>query len=80
VLVDPGILRMLLFGLALILVMLYRPAGLWPSPRRRASSSPRAAEVMSETLLEARGIGKRFGGVQRCKTSRSPSAAARSTA
>jgi branched-chain amino acid transport system permease protein len=35
VLVDPESVRMLLFGLALILVMLYRPAGLWPEPRRR---------------------------------------------
>jgi branched-chain amino acid transport system permease protein len=35
VLVDPESLRMLLFGLALILVMLLRPAGLWPSPIRR---------------------------------------------
>jgi branched-chain amino acid transport system permease protein len=35
VLVDPESLRMLLFGLALILVMLYRPAGLWPSATRR---------------------------------------------
>jgi branched-chain amino acid transport system permease protein len=26
---------MLLFGLALILVMLFRPEGLWPSPRRK---------------------------------------------
>ncbi|HET8730926.1 MAG TPA: high-affinity branched-chain amino acid ABC transporter permease LivM [Moraxellaceae bacterium] len=33
--VDPENLRMLLFGLALIVVMLFRPAGLWPSPRRR---------------------------------------------
>ncbi len=33
--VDPENLRMLLFGLALILVMLFRPEGLWPSPRRR---------------------------------------------
>ena len=33
--VDPENLRMLLFGLALILVMLFRPAGLWPSSRRR---------------------------------------------
>jgi len=29
--IDPESLRMLLFGGALILVMLYRPAGLWPS-------------------------------------------------
>ena len=30
VLVDPESLRMLLFGLALVLVMRWRPAGLWP--------------------------------------------------
>jgi len=35
VLLDPEALRMLLFGLALIAVMLYRPAGLWPDPRHR---------------------------------------------
>lgn len=35
VLLDPEALRMLLFGVALIAVMLYRPAGLWPEPRRR---------------------------------------------
>ena len=34
-LIDPENLRMLLFGLALILVMLYKPAGLWPEPRHR---------------------------------------------
>jgi branched-chain amino acid transport system permease protein len=33
--VDPENLRMLLFVLALILVMLLKPAGLWPSPRRQ---------------------------------------------
>ena len=35
VLLDPESLRMLLFGLALIAVMLYRPAGLWPEARRK---------------------------------------------
>ena len=35
VLLDPEALRMLLFGLALIAVMLYRPAGLWPESRHR---------------------------------------------
>ncbi|CAB1367496.1 ABC transporter permease subunit [Denitratisoma oestradiolicum] len=35
VLVDPEALRMLLFGLTLVLVMLFRPAGLWPDPRHR---------------------------------------------
>jgi branched-chain amino acid transport system permease protein len=33
--VDPSDLRMLLFGLALVLMMLWRPAGLWPSTMRR---------------------------------------------
>ena len=33
--VDPPDLRMLLFGLALVLMMLFRPAGLWPSTTRR---------------------------------------------
>jgi branched-chain amino acid transport system permease protein len=34
-LIDPEVIRMLLFGLALVLMMLYRPAGLWPSRRRK---------------------------------------------
>ena len=35
VIIDPESLRMLLFGTALVAVMLYRPAGLWPSSVRR---------------------------------------------
>jgi len=35
VFVDPSDLRMLLFGLALVLMMLFRPAGLWPSKIRK---------------------------------------------
>ncbi len=35
VLVDPADLRMLLFGVALVLVMIFRPAGLLPSRQRR---------------------------------------------
>ncbi len=35
VFIDPSDLRMLLFGLALVLMMLFRPAGLWPSTTRR---------------------------------------------
>ncbi|SDP58545.1 amino acid/amide ABC transporter membrane protein 2, HAAT family [Ralstonia sp. 25mfcol4.1] len=34
VIVDAEVLRQLLFGLALVAVMLYRPAGIWPSPRK----------------------------------------------
>jgi len=33
VLIDPEIIRQLFYGLALILAMLYRPAGLWPAQR-----------------------------------------------
>lgn len=35
ILIDPADLRMLLFGLALIVIMLFRPAGLLPSATRR---------------------------------------------
>ncbi len=35
ILIDPESLRMLLFGVALIVIMLVRPAGLWPSGKRR---------------------------------------------
>jgi branched-chain amino acid transport system permease protein len=41
VILDPESLRMLLFGLALILVMLLRPAGIWPSPIRRREFAER---------------------------------------
>jgi branched-chain amino acid transport system permease protein len=34
-LVDPEVLRMLIFGLALVLTMRFRPAGLWPEVRHR---------------------------------------------
>lgn len=37
VLIDPADLRMLLFGLALVLMMLLRPLGIWPSRRRRVT-------------------------------------------
>ncbi|RMX08739.1 ABC transporter ATP-binding protein [Corticibacter populi] len=35
VLVDPDAIRMLLFGFALVLVMIFRPEGLWPSAVRK---------------------------------------------
>jgi branched-chain amino acid transport system permease protein len=34
VFIESEVIRQLLFGLAMVLVMLYRPAGLWPAPRR----------------------------------------------
>ena len=33
VLIEAEVLRQLLYGLAMVVIMLYRPAGLWPSPR-----------------------------------------------
>ncbi len=39
--VEPEVIRMLLFGLALVLVMIYRPAGLWPSAVRKRELTAR---------------------------------------
>ena len=47
VFIDPSDLRMLLFGLALVLMMLLRPAGLWPSKvrKREFTQALKEAEV-----------------------------------
>jgi branched-chain amino acid transport system permease protein len=42
-LVDPEVIRMLLFGLALVLIMLFRPAGLLPSAVRKRELTEHAA-------------------------------------
>jgi branched-chain amino acid transport system permease protein len=47
-LIDPESLRMLLFGLALILVMLWRPAGLWPSRQRQRELQAEGGEAQQE--------------------------------
>ena len=39
VLVDAEVLRMLLYGLAMVVIMLYRPKGLWPAPEHGVSPS-----------------------------------------
>ena len=33
IIIDAEVLRQLLYGLAMVLIMLIRPAGLWPSPK-----------------------------------------------
>jgi len=55
IVVDPANLRMLLFGVALVAVMLFRPAGLLPSPQRRRELKPDAATGAQEqaTLYDA---------------------------
>lgn len=45
VLIDPESLRLLLFGVALVLVMRLRPAGLWPSALRRRELAAHAEEA-----------------------------------
>jgi branched-chain amino acid transport system permease protein len=42
-LIDPEVIRMLLFGFALVLVMLFRPAGLLPSAVRKRELAERSA-------------------------------------
>jgi branched-chain amino acid transport system permease protein len=43
--IEPEVIRMLLFGLALVLMMLYRPAGILPSAlRKRELESPNGAK------------------------------------
>jgi branched-chain amino acid transport system permease protein len=37
--IDPEVIRMLLFGLAMVVMMLVRPAGLWPSAVRKRELS-----------------------------------------
>jgi len=42
-LIAPEALRMLLFGLSMVLIMLYRPAGLWPA-RQHGTAADAAAD------------------------------------
>src|SRR5690625_3159339 len=64
--------RMLFFGAAMVLMMIFRPQGLWPSRRwaRRLQATPdTAAATAAESgedlmpLLEAKGLTKRLGGL-----------------
>ena len=42
--IEAEVLRQLLYGLALVLIMLVRPAGLWPSPRPEDRPLPMSSE------------------------------------
>ena len=46
VLIEAEVLRQLLYGLALVLIMLVRPSGLWPSPNKE--DRPNAALAREE--------------------------------
>jgi branched-chain amino acid transport system permease protein len=41
--IEAEVLRQLLYGLALVLIMLARPAGLWPAPQREQQAHTEAA-------------------------------------
>jgi branched-chain amino acid transport system permease protein len=41
VVVDAEVLRMMLYGLAMVLIMLYRPKGLWPAPEHGINPASR---------------------------------------
>jgi len=48
VIIDPNDLRMLVFGIALVVVMIFRPAGLLPSARRRREFTSDATVLAQE--------------------------------
>jgi len=41
VLIDAEVLRMMLYGLAMVVIMLYRPKGLWPAPEHGINPTAR---------------------------------------
>jgi branched-chain amino acid transport system permease protein len=55
VLIEAEVLRQLLYGLAMVLIMLSRPAGLWPSPRQedRIDASSRPSDEKKEATALA---------------------------
>ncbi|QYF91919.1 ABC transporter ATP-binding protein [Massilia sp. PAMC28688] len=49
--IEAEVMRQLLYGLALVLTMLYRPAGLWPAPKHE--DRPEAAETNKQGAFDA---------------------------
>ncbi len=43
VIIDAEVLRMMLYGLAMVVIMLYRPKGLWPAPEHGVNPTTRDA-------------------------------------
>ncbi len=43
VVIDAEVLRMMLYGLAMVLIMLYRPKGLWPAPEHGVNPASRTS-------------------------------------
>jgi len=55
VLIEAEVLRQLLYGLAMVGIILYRPAGLWPSPKQedRITSNAKPSDEKEATALAA---------------------------
>ena len=53
--VAPEALRMLLFGLSLVVIMLFRPSGLWPAPKHGLRPA-RAGAARTEAAVEPRAL------------------------
>jgi branched-chain amino acid transport system permease protein len=51
IIIESEVLRQLLYGLAMVLIMLNRPAGLWPSPKHE--DRPDAAETNKGDVFPA---------------------------
>jgi branched-chain amino acid transport system permease protein len=49
--IEPEVIRMLIFGFALVLVMAFRPGGLWPSAVRRRELSTHGESPRSKSPL-----------------------------
>jgi branched-chain amino acid transport system permease protein len=49
VLIEPEVIRMLIFGFALVLVMALRPGGLWPSAVRKRELTARDGPAAGRT-------------------------------
>ena len=61
-LIEPEVIRMLLFGLALVLMMLFRPAGLLPSAvRKRELDGARRARPRRRAHALRRRCSRRSG-------------------
>jgi branched-chain amino acid transport system permease protein len=56
-LVAPEALRMLLFGLSMVVIMLYRPAGLWPA-RQHGTKADADAKASREAQPATTGAGQ----------------------
>ncbi len=75
-LVEPEVIRMLLFGFALVLMMLFRPAGLLPRQRASASSRQQRTERRCDRIAPNR-TRCRSGAARSARASTSASAASR---